>query len=510
MEKLMVTRETRQVSLTVLAIFLQPMLLPAPARADVAYTETEGDDKLTVIRMTVTPAAESVPALQYRLAQPVMELEPGNAVPHYYRALLDLPRLMEAIRDKYDEYDKLSRWYATGAEAIPLADLPLDEARDASEMFDSAVGNHLEEAVRQRDCDWQLGVEEIRGLELISIHLSEFQNSREISRMLSLKTRLAIAERRYDDALSTMQMNLRLGSDVATEPFFVCGLIGIAISNMSTGALVELIAAPDSPNLYWALAELPEPLVDLRAAARFEADLAPRIFPYIHNAATTERSHDEWNRLYKETVRDFAALAGTTPLDFMQRDEVATAVALAGYPHAKAWLIDHGLDGERVEKMAVGQVIAIYTERTYERVVNEFEKLWYVPFWQAQPHIRQPDEILADARAFGSGKNREILPMGTLLIPAMQAVRTAQVRLQRDLAALRVIEALRMYAAEHDGRLPRTLGDIEQAPIPDNPATGEPFVYRLEDQTAILELPSSDGIPNYNRRFEIRIAANGN
>jgi hypothetical protein len=78
--------------------------------------------------------------------------------------------------------------------------------------------------------------------------------------------------------------------------------------------------------------------------------------------------------------------------------------------------------------------------------------------------------------------------------------------LERDIAALRVIEAVRMYAASHAGRPPKALSDIDRVPVPLNPATGKPFEYRLEGRTAILDLPASDGIPNCARRFEIQIA----
>ncbi len=75
------------------------------------------------------------------------------------------------------------------------------------------------------------------------------------------------------------------------------------------------------------------------------------------------------------------------------------------------------------------------------------------------------------------------------------------------MAALRVIESLRMYAAEHGGGLPKKLDEITAVPVPPNPATGKPFVYRLDGPTAVLELPPSDGLYSGNRRYEIQIAA---
>ena len=142
----------------------------------------------------------------------------------------------------------------------------------------------------RRNCDWALDMESLRGPNVIAVLLPEFQESRELARMLSLQSRLAIAERRYDDAIETMRMNYRLGHDVATGPLLVCGLIGIAIDGIANLTATELIAAPDSPNMYWALTELPQPMIDLRPAARFEMDFGPRMFPFINHAETTERA----------------------------------------------------------------------------------------------------------------------------------------------------------------------------------------------------------------------------
>jgi hypothetical protein len=185
----------------------------------------------------------------------------------------------------------------------------------------------------------------------------------------------------------------------------------------------------------------------------------------------------------------------------------ATAIALVGYPHAKARLIADGFDPKRVEAMSVGQVMAVYTERNYQLFSNDFEKLWYVPFWEMRARYEAVERKLERATLFENGKDREVLPIVSQLLPAMHWARAAQVRLERDIAALRVIEALRMYAASHAGGLPKSLDEIAEVPIPLNPATGKPFVYRLEERTAILELPKSDGIPGIQRRYEIEIAA---
>jgi hypothetical protein len=485
-------------------------LSSAIARAGVTYVEPSGTENPTVIRMTVTPAAESAPAFKYRLLYRDLDLTPGNAAPFYYRALLELPNEMRRARKDIGE-EEFDNWCIPGSEATPIDKLPLDRVRATSARFNSIIDDRMEAAHPRRDCDWQLNVEELRGPNLVRFLLPEFQSSRELSRAIGLRTRLAIAEHRYDDALAAMRINYRLGTDTAKAPFLISGLVGLAEAGVTNSTVAELIAAPGSPNLYWALTELPQPMIDLRPAAKFEMEIGPRIYPLINNAETTHRAPDEWNRLYKQTVRDMAAVDNSyfRGLDDIGADLSAAGFALVGYSHAKDRLIADGMDREKVEAMSVGQVMAIYSERIYRQSADGFESLWYVPFWDVGDRARALQKQLEASRPLGAGVDREVLPIATSLLPAIQQARAAQVRLDREIAALTVIEALRMYAAEHDGNLPMSLDKVTRVPLPLNPATGKPFAYHVEGATAVLELPPSDGIPGINRRYEITMASKG-
>jgi hypothetical protein len=462
--------------------------------AQMTWTE-EDAGRTAVIRMRVTPAAEPSPAFRYRIVQRPIDQVAGNAAPFYYRAHMELSRAQRAAGDRFG--DAWHDWYGTD---IPLAELPLDDVREAARRFDSLVENYLVAAVARRDCDWQWDVEDIRGPELFSFFLEEAQESRGMARGLALLARLAVAEGRYDDALRYLQINYRVGSDVASEPFIVCTLIGTAIVGVGNVPLLDLIAAPDSPNLYWALSELPRPPVDYRQAILFEFEAGLRAFPFLDDAETTERSAQEWARLWHAAWNEWPKLSGESgPSGAV----AGMATALLGYPHAKQRLIDDGMDPDRVEQMPVGQVMAVYTARAYERITGELEQNWLMPYGAA----RQFDDsaVFDETKPFGGGTWQEFLPIGHGLLPAISAARNAEMRLQRDVDAIRVIEALRLYAADNAGRLPERLSDVTQVPVPVNPATNEPFSYRLEDGKAILELPESDGIPNANRRFEITI-----
>jgi hypothetical protein len=291
-----------------------------------------------------------------------------------------------------------------------------------------------------------------------------------------------------------------VGRDVAQPPFLVCTLIGTAVVGLGNTLLLDLMAAPDSPNMYWALSELPRPPIDYQRAFQFELEIGERIFPFLHDPETTERSADEWARLWRQAWDDLGKLDNDVkPVGPL----ISTAAALAGYTHAKERLIDDGLDREHVHAMPVGQVMAVYSARAYARITGEYRKQLTVPIWRS-PEF-DADHAIRDAHPLGSGEWREIVPIASFLLPAVAHARKAEMRLQRDIDAMRVIEALRMYAASTAGQLPERLDDVHQVPVPLNPATGQSFLYRLEGDTAILELPEADGLLNAGRRFEITI-----
>jgi hypothetical protein len=74
--------------------------------------------------------------------------------------------------------------------------------------------------------------------------------------------------------------------------------------------------------------------------------------------------------------------------------------------------------------------------------------------------------------------------MAKLLLPATQKVVEAGVRVDRRIAALRCVEAVRLYAAEH-GKLPVKLADVG-VPVPIDPVTGQGFSYEADGNTFTL------------------------
>lgn len=499
--------------------FILPLICSAaPAVAQVAIEEDD-ETAITTYRMTVSPAAEPDPAFRYRLLKHENDRRDGNAAPFYYRAQIGLDAILRRLHDEFgDAYDDWIR-----IDRTPIAELPKEKAKEALRHFNGSVMDGLDEATSRAYCDWGWNVRNIRGPEVFQFLLPEIQQARALSRMLALQTRVAIAETRFHDALEFTQMNYQLGRDTGKPTFLVCGLVGLAIAGISNQHVLELIAAPDAPNLYWALAELPRPLIDLRPAMRFELGVGPRVFPLLEDAEETSRTPEEWARFIGEAWLALSQSMGapepavskslpealrSPAWETARARLIGVATGLWAYTRAKRALIESGLSVDKVEAMPVGQVIAVQASRAYRHTADAMEKLWYMPF----PEMRRRNDAIEKALRregyMGSGRNpREIIPIASLLVPATTSARIAQERLRRDMAALQVIEALRMHGAQK-GEFPAALADVTIVPVPRNPATGMPFVYHTKTvdgrRVAVLELPATDGFSK-GKRYEITL-----
>jgi hypothetical protein len=263
----------------------------------------------------------------------------------------------------------------------------------------------------------------------------------------------------------------------------------------------EMIDTPGSPNLYWALAALPERPFDLRRAMQYEMSVPARLFPFLGDAYTAQHTPAEWRREIATALQQLAlwgAMSGSggggPRVTDMQAELAATALVLARYPQAKKELIEAGYDEAAVEKMPSAQVVAISASRSYHYIYGEMFKWTLLPYWQAHDQFERTEAKLEREGYWGKGAvSREVLPITALLMPAANAAMRAEVRAERDLSVLRTIEALRAHYAAN-GELPATLDELDNLPAPRNPITGDPFVYRVADGKAILDAPPPHGM----------------
>ena len=139
--------------------------------------------------------------------------------------------------------------------------------------------------------------------------------------------------------------------------------------------------------------------------------------------------------------------------------------------------------------MPVLQAFVLHEVLVYDSFYDDTIKWYGVPYRQARAGLARVEQRLKATRSDPTLGGI----FAALLLPAVDKVMFASVRLDRRLDALRCVEALRLYAAAHEGKLPEKLADVTAVPLPADPVTGKPFAYRRDGATATLSGPAPAG-----------------
>jgi hypothetical protein len=446
-----------------LAVFLAVALL-APAQSPPAPEP---------IKLIVRPAAAPSPALKYELLPELKDQSPGNAVQVYYRAFS--PEWWGHIR-RPDEWAKL-----TSAVQAPLADLP---RHDLSRLLDDRMLREVDRGARRAYVDWEMT--ELVRKEGIFLLIPDAGALRDIGMLLAVRARLEIAAGHFDKALVTLQTGFALARHIGDGPILICDLVGMAIANRMLAQLEELIQQPGAPNLYWALTTLPRPFIDLSKGLQGEKLTKYGTFPGLRDLETTPLTPQQQEFMLKAMAWGVDRPGEGMKLSWTDR-ALASGLVLRAYPDAKQALVAEGRRPEEVEALPAIQVVLIHALHQFQRLQDDLFKWCSLPYWEARPRLEQADQEVRRARA-----HLEAYPFIDLL-PAILRVTLDDAELDRRIAALRCVEAVRLYAAAHDGKLPAALDDIREVPIPVDPVTGKAFDYRTAGDRATLHGPPPAG-----------------
>jgi hypothetical protein len=419
--------------------------VPLLARAEQTVTSTE-----TVIKLTARPAAAPKPALRYLLLPELKEMTQGNPIPNYLRCLLE--------EDFSNDRQTLSRSALRQADRAARMDRP----------------------------DWQI-LPKLK-TDGVGLLIPDVQKVRALAAALQERFRAEVAEGRCDDALVTAKTMFAMSRHMSEHPTLIGDLVGIAIAFVTISPLEDLLEQPGCPNLYWALTNLPSPLVPLDRGMEGE-----RMFVQAELRDLDDRAPMSEDRLKKviahvDKLLEFDKSKNARAwVEARVKDEKAVAAA-------RGRLVEAGLPGEAVKQFPAAQVILQDEKREFEARRDEFMKLITLPAWQFE----------AEAARVNPSKEPGLFDSA---LPAMLKVRRALGRLEQRVALLRHVEALRLYAAAHGGKLPEKLADVP-VPLPSDPFTGKPFAYKAEGNTAHVRggpPPGEEKNAAYNVRYELTI-----
>ena len=442
----------------------------------------------TPIRLTLEPGAEPVPALKYLLLPELRDKASGNALLRYYRAFSPEwqghrhdPKTMEKVNE--------------------IALMPLRELRakdlTSLEFLNSRMLQEVDRGARRTYCDWEL-IDRFRE-EGIGLLLPDLQTFREFALLLLLRARQELLANQYDKAARTLQTGLAMSRHVAEGPTLIHGVVGVAAASTMLQAVDDWVDRPGSPNLYWALTELPRPpLVSIRNGLEGERITLDNLFPGYRELLNDPAAPPSSARVLT-TMQQYGRL-----LEIEGPQNWGSALyAMRAYPAAKRFLLAKGRTAAEVDKMPALQAVFLHEIYSYDVAYDDMRKWANLPYHEAAPHLSRAAQRL---KAEATKGDRATL--SSLLLPAIEKVIPSSARIDRKIAALRCVEALRLHAAANGGKLPTKLDEVTAVPVPADPMTGKPFEYTMEGGKAILSSPAAPAVdPRFATRYELTVRA---
>jgi hypothetical protein len=474
------------------ALSLAPFAAPALGQADAGQSPETW-------RLTVHPQPVAAPALAHTLLPHPTQQVPGEAAPLYltaaYEAAEVRPRPAGAAGkpeagDGEDE-DLLRRYL----DEVPLAELPANDVEAFLRPYESWL-TMIDRATLRAECNLELLTRE-QGVSALVPHLNPMRG---LANVAALRVRLHIARGEYEQATRAMRPLFRLARCLAERGVLLESLVGTGIAAVGTARVQEFVQRPDAPNLYWALADLPRPFISFHDTIRWERAAILATFPHLKDADTDPLTAGEWNELVNRIPQ----------VAFGRSDRGASVEAQLGpaalgavlYPRAKQFLLRQGLPAKDVQAMPVSAALGRYLLGLYREQFDEMAKWAALPYWQARPGLRQAESALKGR------EDRATTGMFLSLIPAVSRAAAQYASLDRRIAALQTVEAIRAHAASA-GKLPASLEDLAAAtPAPVDPTTGQPFRYRVEGENrAVLESPATvENSPRTGLRIELTLS----
>lgn len=442
-----------------------------------AVTTFAADDHgPTTYTLKVRPLATTRPALAHRLLPSLIDKMPGDAAPIYLVAATLWSRETNNSDKPAEELAKkfgLDPAESGTSTSDVFLDAPLARLRSPelsqylSEQQD--VLNLLEVASKRETCHWDMAFRE-QGFATLLPHLQALRGA---SRAVCIRARAYLAEGEITQAIRMLQVNFAMCRALNEQAVLIQSLVSASIAGQTLKVLREVQEQSPGVNLYWPLADLPRPMCDIGTGMEWERSSLYFSIPQLRKVKEGTFTDADW-RAVAGTFRTLVEQRGKTPSFGDQMEMIAGTVFL--YAQARQYFLHKGMTREQVD--AIPQVTAIgrYFVESMDEIYDEITKWTRLPYWQAQSGLQRVEVEL---------KQLQYNPV-MIFVPAVSRAVFTLNRLDRDIAAMQTVEAIRDYAARHEGKLPATLQEVTDTPIPIDPIWGKPLDYRVEGSTVTL------------------------
>lgn len=448
--------------------------------------------QLPPVHLTVDPVAEAKPALRYSLLPTGRDRVAGNAALHYSKAALARPVVDRAKAPEEDK--KLAAW----GEAS-LDKLPIDDVKSYLKGY-AATFRELEYGTRCKSCEWASAP--ASGPAALDQTIALQPVYRELAALLSLRVRVELAEKRYDDAVASLRTGLQYAKHLGEGPSVIQMLVGHAVANVFLVRAEELIACPGAPSLYWALSALPRPLIDPRPSLDGEDELSESFLPALSELRKGPVSAEKALDAAEAALKVFAAAEDENPFAAFGGRLAISGYATLHQEAAKKELTARGWDKKAVAAMPAVQAVYLNSYEAYRELADDHRKWFLTPLPEAFDGLAKAAARTKKAQKDRSGDT--LFQTFLLVLPAVEKVHHAGARTERRVALLRAVEAVRIHA-DAAAALPKGLADIKRVPVPNDPLTSEPFSFTNTADGFTLRSPDSDAAP---KALDLRYVVN--
>lgn len=476
-------------------IILAVTLIGSALLAQTADAQNEAPPTPRTAReIRIAPVAMAKPVLAHPLLPEVTELEPGDASPLYLTACLlsaqARAKAGDAAAARIDLVEQLL--------FMPGSELPRDKGRELIEPYRTAL-EQLDAAARRESCRWELPAKG-RGFDTALPHLPELSF---LLRVLALDARLCALDGRHETALRRVRTGMAIARHLAEQPTLVQANLAAFGVDWHLLAVEDLAASSRSPNLYGSLASLPNPLVDPRGVARWERSMLELTAPGIERAATGRLTPQQWDEIVTR-LRDAKILTDSRDGGGWDASIAGAMSAARSYALAKRDLAARPAfeSTSPLDDLPIDYVIGVWQYLRYRDWTDEVWSAFQLPLPEAYARLEK-----AQAAIQGLSDREGYNPF-LALVPRVEWARFRLGLGDRHAALMQAVEALRDYAASHDGRLPTSIGGVDGLlPSPKDPSTGEAFAYAVDAdrRSATIRLVAPAGVPAREDSYRISV-----
>jgi hypothetical protein len=422
------------------------------------------------------------------------ELTPGNRVQGLLKVFMEQDNFFKLVNSE-EWHNELQ---------LPLAEFKAKSKHRAiaggiayGDKYVKMMG-YLDRGARMKSIEWNEYFElRSDGFYLL---LPEVQKMRSLAAVLAMRMRNEIVTGEFYKASVSIQTMFGIAQALEQHPCLIGNLVGLSIANYAINGIEELIQQPGCPNLFWALCELPTPLLSPRMAIGGEKIFLTSQFGRFltTDRPLTDREIESFLNEMDELLKPEDQRGGVS--SFIKSAKVRFALAVTDESRMRSRrdrLVHNGVNADVVKAMPSMQIAIIDEFERYKVLRDEFFKAYLLPFHQAEPWLKKSDDESKKARTRGD-------IIGPALLPAVWQGKLAQARIDQRVAHLRAIEAIRLHAHQNGGKLPATLA-ATGLPLAVDPFNGKNLSYEVMDEVATLAGEDTRQGEINNRKFSITV-----